>query len=359
MHHEEAKMKKIPILLLLALSAAILHAQIPDLPPHSIYFVKSEGGWDLYIRKINGIGSIILTESQRDPDYRVTAYSLRSIVKSPINAIEKRILNGKPIKSQDKTIYLIDSTPEKVGTIGDFYRFFLTDEVVFGYPWARMGTMKIEAGVKINARLFEKKFGDYEGRFKDQWITLTPEALPLEKAEVKEKPPTEKAKVETTIVLLHSSDVDTELPPAPSPAPAPKATEKPGARTTFAGAADKISHDSIASSAITSSYSMLVVEKQTRFPFEKIKDTQPGADEELQANEERVLCRYLFEMDKDQNTRTAGFATYHLDGQGRLVRVNEYGKDNLLVAVYLIEYGTGAEPLSVTAYDKAGRVAAQ
>jgi hypothetical protein len=335
----------------------MLHAQIPDLPPNSIYFVKSEGGWDLYIRKINGIGSIILTESQRDPDYRVTAYSLRSIVKSPINAIEKRILNGKPIKSQDKTVYLIDSTPEKVGTIGEFYHFFLTDEVVFGYSWARLGRMKIEAGVKINARLFEKKYGDYAGRFKDQWITLTPEPLPLEKAEVKQKPPTEKAKAETTIVLLHSSDVDTELPPAPSPSP--KATEKPGARTIFAGAADNISQASTASSATTSSYSFIVVDKQTRFPFEKIKDVQPVAGVELQATEERVLCRYLFEMDKNQNTRTAGFATYHLDAQGRLIRINEYGKDNLLIASYFIEYGTGAEPLVVTPYDKTGQALAK
>jgi hypothetical protein len=353
----EVDMKKIALLLLFSFSVMALDAQIPDIPPNAVYFVKSEGGWDLYIKKLKGIDSIILTESQRDPAYQVTAYSLRATAKKTVNSSEKRILNGKPITTRDATVYLIDSTPEKIGTIGDFYHFFLTDEVVFGYPWARQGKMKIEAGVKINARLFEKKYGDYSGRFKDQWIVLTPEALPLEKAEVKPKPAPEQAKAETTIVLLHSSDVDTEIAPSPPPQPAPSPAPVIPAegKTALAAAAEKLSSQVQLGRSTTSSYGYLIVEKQTRFPFERIKDTQPAGNAELQANEERVLTKFMFDVDQNRNTQSAGFATFHQDAQGRIVRINEYGRDNLLTAVYIVDYGAGAQSPTVTAYGPDGK----
>ncbi len=336
----------------------LLQAQIPDIPLQSIYFVKADGGWDLYIKKLSGIESIILTESQRDPAYRVTAYSLRSTVKHPVNAKERRLLDGHPIDTRDATCYLIDSTPEKIGTFGEFYHFYITNEVVYGYSWARNGRMKIDAGIRINLRKFARKYGDYRGRFKDQWITLTPAPLPLEKVEI--KPKVEEARAETTIVLLHSSEVDVEIAPTPKPTPIPSPSPSPAPAVTrnappaLLPTIEKMAGLAGEKRSVSSSYVWLVVEKIDQFPFERIKDVQPAAGVALKAGEERVLCKYLFEVDADKNTKSAGFATYHEDAQGRVVRINAYGQDNRLTAVYKIDYPGGTEPVTVTPYDKDG-----
>lgn len=108
--------------------------------------------------------------------------------------------------------------------------------------------------------------------------------------------------------------------------------------------------------AASSSYGSLVVEKLSSFPFEKILETQPAGNTELSEGEERVLCRFLFEIDKENNKKSAGFATFHQDERGRLVRINEYDGDNLLTAVRIIGYKNGAEQIRVTSYDRDGNV---
>jgi hypothetical protein len=345
-------MKRCIFVLVCSLAASLLHAQIPEIPLNQIYFMKTADGWDLYIKKIPGIESIILTESQRDPEYQVTSYSLRSTVLNPANAAEKRLLDGRTIKSQDATCYLIDSTPEKVSTIGEFYHFFMTDDVLYGYRWARNGKMKIDAGVRINLRKFERKYGDYRGRFKDQWIVLTPQSFPQEKAEVKPAPKVEEPRVETTIVLLHSSDVDAEIAPSPKPSPKPEA--KPALMATV----EKLAGLAGGKKSVSQTFAWLVVDTIEQFPFERIKDAQPAAGTALKAGEARVLCKYLFETDENKTAKNAGFATYHEDTQGRLVRINEYGKDNRLTVVYKIEYQPGAEPVTVTPFDRDGKAIA-
>ncbi|HEQ71079.1 MAG TPA: hypothetical protein ENN69_01190 [Spirochaetia bacterium] len=204
------------VIILTLCVSQVAFAQIPTLPPHAIFFQEAEGGWDLYIRKMPGIGSIVLTESQRDPTFKVTTYGLRSIVKTAVNADEKRILDGRVVKIKDATCYMIDSTPEEIPTLGEFYHFFLTNEVVFGYSWSRNGRLRIAPGVRINLRLFEKPYGDYRGRFIDQWIVLTVSPLPV----AEENAATELAKSDSTIVLLHPTEADeTPAPTAPETSP--------------------------------------------------------------------------------------------------------------------------------------------
>jgi hypothetical protein len=135
----------------------------------------------------------------------------------------------------------------------------------------------------------------------------------------------------------------------PSPSPSPDAT-------ALTAEADRIGALVGTRRASSSSYGSLVVEKLSGFPFEKIADFQPGENAGLSSGEERVLCRFLFEVDKDNNTKSAGLVTFHRDGQGRIVRVNEYDGDKLLSSVHVIEYGAGAEPVRVTSYDRDGNV---
>ncbi len=340
-------MKKAICCIIFCCAAFQSQAQIPDIPPQAIYFIRAQGGWDLYIKKLSGIKSIILTESQRDPTYRITAYSLRSTVQNPANAREKRLLDGRTITTRDATCYLIDSTPQKVQTYGEFYHFFITNEVVFGYSWARNGRMKIDAGVRINLRKFARQYGDYRGSFKDQWITLTPRSFPVEKVE--------EPRAETTIVLLHSSETDAEIKPTPPPSPAPSPSPSPQSPPHLLKTVEKLAGLAAEKRSVSSSYAWLVVDKLDSFPFERIKDTQPAAGSALKPGEERVLCKYLFEVDQNKTTKNAGFATYHEDARGRVVRINAYGKDNRLSAVYTVAYPGGATPVTVTAVDANGR----
>lgn len=149
-----------------------LHSDIPQILDRDIYFTKSDSGYDLHIRKKEGIESILLTESQKDPMMKKHNYALRTEVFHPANGNEKRILDGKSLQTKYDAFYLVDSTTEKHPILGESFYFFLPEKVLYGYKWAREGIVRVSPGTKINLRLFKKPFADYEGSFKDQWITL-------------------------------------------------------------------------------------------------------------------------------------------------------------------------------------------
>ncbi|HPO50582.1 MAG TPA: VWA domain-containing protein [Spirochaetota bacterium] len=145
---------------------------IPIIPDENIVFEKSDSGYDLYVKKMDGIESILLTESQKDPFKKKTNYGLRTQKFHEANGNEIRILDGKKLETKYDAFFLVDSTLELYEPLGECFHFFLPDKVIFGYDWTRSGTIKIRPGVKINLRKFEKKYTDYTGIFEDQWITL-------------------------------------------------------------------------------------------------------------------------------------------------------------------------------------------
>jgi hypothetical protein len=334
-------MKKPMFMFLLSLLALPLFAQIPSIPTQSVYFMKVNGGYDLYIPKLPGIESVILTESQRDPAYKVTAYGLRSTVKITPNTDEKRILDGRAISIKDATCYLIDSSPEQVEKFGEFFHFFLTDEVVYGYSWSRNGRIKIESGIRINLRLFERKFGDYSGTFTDQWIELSLASFPVEKAE-------------TAIVLLHVTETDANAKTAVASSRT-SGTEGTGQGYNLTGMIAKINETRSEKSPLTWSLKPLIVEKSGRFPFEILPKNLTSGEVAANENEERVILQTVYEIDDDNNKTIKIYSTYHFDLRQRLVLINQYGSDNRISAVYKIEYDAAGNGINVLHFDRDGK----
>lgn len=124
-------------------------------------------GFHIYIRKKDGMESVMLTETTKDPDGKSANYAYRAMEYNPINGDEIRYLDGKPLVSEYSKYSLIDSTVEDDAVFGKAFHIYVPSEIQFGYPWARNGKIKIDKGTFINVRSFEKKYGDYTGQFAD------------------------------------------------------------------------------------------------------------------------------------------------------------------------------------------------
>lgn len=127
-----------------------------------------EGGYDLYIRAKEGIGSVLLTDSTADPEKEVSTYALRNPEYHPVNGDEKRMLNGEFLPSKERGLFsLIDSSPEDHPEFGEAFHLFIPYVVEYGYPWTREGKLQILNGTWLNIRAFREKYADYEGPFHD------------------------------------------------------------------------------------------------------------------------------------------------------------------------------------------------
>ena len=136
----------------------------------AVQFNKTLGkieGYHIFIRKKDGLESVMLTESAKDPEGKKDSYSLRAYEFNPINGNEIRYLNGKILDSKYAKFSLVDSTAESDGKFGEAFHIFVPCKVHYGYPWARSGTLDVKNGTYINIRAFQKKFCDYTGAFFD------------------------------------------------------------------------------------------------------------------------------------------------------------------------------------------------
>lgn len=158
-----------------------LYADDIVLKPENLKIEQNiKGGYDLWIKALPGIASVLITESTADPNKKTPAFALRSPVKNQVNGNEKRLLNGKFLKSQGKTQFaLIDSTPEDTETMGRAFHIFIPYVVVYGYPWSRSGEIQILDGSWINIRTFAKPYADYTGGFHDNPYILKVIQKPL------------------------------------------------------------------------------------------------------------------------------------------------------------------------------------
>lgn len=128
---------------------------------------KETKGYHLYIEKLPGIESVMLTETTKDPTGQEPNYAYRAKEYNKINGDEIRMLNGEKLDSPSARYSLVDSTPEANEYFSECFHIFIPAEIVYGYPWSRNGTVKIGKGTFINIRTFEKKYCDYTGRFLD------------------------------------------------------------------------------------------------------------------------------------------------------------------------------------------------
>ncbi len=127
----------------------------------------SDGGYHLYVRAKRGLGSILLTESTRDPAFKTDSYAFRALERNPVNGGEMRLLAGQTAPTVSKLNFLVDSTPEPDASFGRAFHIFIPWVVAWGYPWSRSGEEFIHDGSFINIRAFSKAYADYSGSFAD------------------------------------------------------------------------------------------------------------------------------------------------------------------------------------------------
>lgn len=145
-------------------------------------------GYHLYIKKKPGVESVMLTETTKDPSGQNPNYAYRAKEYNPVNGDEIRILNGEQLDFHNAQYSLIDSTTEKNEYFDECFHIYIPDEIVFGYPWSRNGTVKISKGTFINIRSFEKKYCDYTGKYFDNPYMFDFEIRRRKKTELKTEP---------------------------------------------------------------------------------------------------------------------------------------------------------------------------
>lgn len=174
-------MKRIFSILFISLTLTIVAAQENlVIQPGDAYIelIKDEG-FNLWIKAKEGLGSIMLTDSSRDPEGVEDSFALRAFDYNKANGDEKRLLNGEFLDSEKDYYFLIDSTVEYSTVFGaDAYRIYVPLSVTYGYPWSREGQLAIGRGSWLNIRAFALPYGDYSGPYRDNPFILSMKELP-------------------------------------------------------------------------------------------------------------------------------------------------------------------------------------
>jgi len=124
-------------------------------------------GYHLYIRKLKGVESVLLTETTKDPLGKADSYAYRAEEYNKINGEEIRYLDGKPLVSKYAKFSLVDSSVEKTDFFDEAFHIYIPSKLIYGYPWSRNGIVEIGKGTFINIRSFEKPYADYSGDYMD------------------------------------------------------------------------------------------------------------------------------------------------------------------------------------------------
>ncbi|MCQ2590123.1 MAG: VWA domain-containing protein [Treponema sp.] len=131
------------------------------------YGLKKNNGYHLFIKKRPEISSVLLTETVKDPEGKITNYAYRADFYNKINGDEIRYLDGKILDSETSKYSLVDSTVEQTDFFGEAFHIYIPKKLKYGYEWGRNGEIKVEQGTFINIRTFEKPYADYSGDFLD------------------------------------------------------------------------------------------------------------------------------------------------------------------------------------------------
>ncbi|GHV86825.1 hypothetical protein AGMMS50255_1210 [Spirochaetia bacterium] len=168
------------------LAAAELSAQNVFIPDLSITTEdlrieqRVDGGYHLFIRQKPGMGSVMLTESTRDPAMQETNYAYRVAEQNAINGGELRFINGVPISAEQRIWSIIDSTPEAHPDLGQAFHLYIPYLLYYGYEDTRHGEVYVVDGTYFNIRAFSLPYGDYRGSFEENPYILHVTQKPLE-----------------------------------------------------------------------------------------------------------------------------------------------------------------------------------
>ncbi|MDR1506263.1 MAG: VWA domain-containing protein [Treponema sp.] len=168
-----------PLLLAAAAPAGAQQTELGITPEDMRTEQRADGGFHLYIRKKPGIGSVLLTESTKDPAMVLDNYAYRAPEWNAVNGDEIRILDGRPIPKSDEIWSLVDSTPENHPELGAAFHIYIPYILNFGYLNTRHGEVYITDGTFLNIRTFSLPYADYRGRFRDNPFTLSVTQQPL------------------------------------------------------------------------------------------------------------------------------------------------------------------------------------
>jgi hypothetical protein len=158
---------KFTFFIIIILNLGFIYADTLKIEPTETYIEKIDGedGFHLYIKARDGIGSIMLTDSTKDPEDLRSVFALRDFDENPTVKDEIRILDGTILDS--KYNFLISSTPRENDILGSAFYIYIPRGVTYGYPWSREGQIDILEGSWINIRTFALPYGDYSGGFMD------------------------------------------------------------------------------------------------------------------------------------------------------------------------------------------------
>jgi len=132
---------------------------------------RPDGGFHLFVRRKPGLGSVLLTESTRDPSLREDNFAYRAPDWNEYNGSERRLIDGLPL---DPAIHsLIDSTPEVHPELGEAYHLYIPYILNYGYENTRHGETYVVDGTYFNIRAFAMPYADYRGRFLDNPFVLS------------------------------------------------------------------------------------------------------------------------------------------------------------------------------------------
>jgi hypothetical protein len=133
---------------------------------------RGDTGFHLFIRKKPGIGSVLLTESTRDPNLRADNYAYRAPGWNAVNGDEIRLLDGVPLSRESGIWSLIDSSAETHRELGEAFHIYIPWIIYYGYENTRHGEVYVADGTYLNIRAFSLPYGDYRGSFRDNPFVL-------------------------------------------------------------------------------------------------------------------------------------------------------------------------------------------
>jgi len=213
--HGRVRTPRFAAALLLALALPLSAEESPlTLGPGDLRIEeRADGGYHLYIRRKPGMGSVLLTESTKDPDGHEANYAYRASEWNPVNGDEKRMLDGAVLAPEKKIWSLIDSTPEPDALFGEAFHVFIPWVVEWGYPWTRSGSTFIHDGTFVNIRAFALPYADYRGAFADNPFLVSVVQKP--RAEAPAPPPSSPAPTEppadTSIYIPQTVDAFSKI----------------------------------------------------------------------------------------------------------------------------------------------------
>jgi hypothetical protein len=140
---------------------------------------RVDGGFHLFVRKKPGIGSVLLTESTRDPSLTEANYAYRTTDWNPTNGDEIRILDGVPIPRESGIRSIIDSSPEPDPQFGQAFQLYVPNILYYGYQTTRHGEVYVVDGTYLNIRAFALPYADYRGSFRDNPFVVQVTQQPL------------------------------------------------------------------------------------------------------------------------------------------------------------------------------------